>query len=96
MDWHGGGISSRRMANLIKRLPRSSETSRAVNGPAAEWGPTEHLLAIIADRLARIEYAYTCVNSDGGTSPTPPEPIPRPGDEPEPEPSPADIAGFFA
>jgi hypothetical protein len=48
----------------------------------AEWGSWSRegqLLAMIADRIAQLEWALLAVNSEKGKAPKPPEPLPRPG-----------------
>ncbi len=49
---------------------------RAVHGDAAEWGATEHLLAVAADRLGVLAWQ----NGDPKKQPKP-KPLPRPGDK---------------
>ncbi len=47
------------------------------------WSQTEQLLAVVADRLARFEYAYTCAHVESKSKqPKAPEPIRRPGAKP--------------
>ncbi|MBW5262611.1 hypothetical protein JGS43_39110, partial [Streptomyces sp. P01-F02] len=52
LDWHRGGLSSRRLALLIKHLPRDSATIRDTDGEAADWTVTDYLLAAVVDHLA--------------------------------------------
>lgn len=48
-----------------------------------QWSQQEQLLALVADRLARVEWVLWCVNTDKKSKrPDPPEPIPRPGAKP--------------
>jgi hypothetical protein len=48
-----------------------------------QWSQQEQLLALVADRLARLEWVLWCVNIDKKSKrPDPPEPIPRPGAKP--------------
>lgn len=75
--YHRGEISSRRLINLIRRLPPDSELGREMHGEAAEWSRTDHLLAILADRIADLHWAFVCANSEN--PPGRPEPLPRPG-----------------
>ena len=66
---------------LLKHLPRSSSTARALYGPElSEWGVTEHLLAGVLDVLRWLQWAKT---EDGEKGRNRPEPIPRPGMESE-------------
>lgn len=86
----------RRLRVLLQHLPPESHTMTAIRNAtppeeldrladdsAAEhgrWSRVEHLLALVADRLARIEYVLVLANTDGkGKRITPPEPIDRPG-----------------
>jgi hypothetical protein len=47
------------------------------------WSQQEQLLALIADRVARLEWVLLCVNIDKKSKrPDPPEPIRRPGAAP--------------
>jgi hypothetical protein len=80
-----------------------------VNGEAAEWSLTDHLLAAVVDHLAAANWMFATVNRDEDADPLPhPEPVPRPGlnsaeAEPDPAPNgpdtpsatPAEIAAFF-
>lgn len=44
------------------------------------WSKLEHLVAAVADRVARVEYVLICANTDKKSKrPQPPEPIRRPG-----------------
>jgi hypothetical protein len=108
LDWHRGTLTSRRLRVLVEHLPADSSFARAVNGEAAEWGVTEHLLAAVADQLAAANWMFATVNRDEDAEALPyPEPIARPGlasgGEPAPESaestsdgaSPAEIAAFF-
>lgn len=51
------------------------------------WSQLEQLVAIVGDRLARLEYAYTCAHVEKRQRPQAPEPISRPGAKP-PKPKP--------
>jgi hypothetical protein len=84
------------MLNLIRRLPADSQLSREVNGDSAEWSRTDHLLAVVADQLAHLQWAYATVHSD--SEPPKPAPISRPGvtEDVIPAASNADIASFMA
>ncbi|MGW7617431.1 hypothetical protein ACWGLG_16495 [Streptomyces antimycoticus] len=52
------------------------------------WSQIEQLLALVADRLARVEYVLICANTDSKSKrPQPPEAIARPGAKsPKPKP----------
>lgn len=43
------------------------------------WSHTDHLLALVADRLSVVQWTLVTVHSDKGKAPKAPEPIPRPG-----------------
>ncbi|MFE0845262.1 hypothetical protein [Streptomyces rochei] len=45
----------------------------------SRWSQTEQLLAVVADRVARLEWVLICVNTEKKQRPDPPEPIRRPG-----------------
>lgn len=51
------------------------------------WSQLEQLVAIVGDRLARLEYAYTCAHVEKRQRPQAPEPLRRPGAKP-PKPKP--------
>ncbi|WP_275558482.1 hypothetical protein [Streptomyces sp. 5-6(2022)] len=89
----------RRLRVIIQHLPPESHTMTALRNAMsdeelaeqaesgepdrARWSQAEQLLALIVDRLARLEYVTVLANSDGkGRKPTPPEPIARPGAKP--------------
>lgn len=98
-DYHRGGISTRRMLNLIRRLPADSELAKEAHGitpEEASWSRTDHLLAIVADHLAVSNWLFSSAHSE--SPPERPIPISRPGPEPEPvaASSTADQAAFFA
>ncbi|MER7697328.1 MULTISPECIES: hypothetical protein [unclassified Streptomyces] len=105
LDWHRGRLSSRRLAVLVKHMPRDSATTQRLHGESAEWGVTDYLLAAVVDHLAAANWMFASVNTDEDSDPPePPVPVPRPGDEaapdepPEPPeaPSPSDLARFFS
>lgn len=91
-----GRLSWRRLRVLIQHLPPESATWTALRvaldqGELAaqadkgepekgRWSQTDQLLALIADRVARLEWLTICVNTDKKSKrPDPPEPIRRPG-----------------
>lgn len=65
----------RRAAVLLSQLPADSRYVRAVQ-PALAWGPTEYLLAYIADSLAFLRFELT--HQNGGRGGRKPKPYPRP------------------
>ncbi|MFE0219484.1 hypothetical protein ACFW0U_01165 [Streptomyces albidoflavus] len=86
----------RRLRVLIQHLPPESHTMTALrNSLTAEelaeqseggepekgrWSQADQLLALIADRVARLEYVTVLANTGKGSKkPTAPEPIRRPG-----------------
>jgi hypothetical protein len=80
LDWHRERLSSRRLAVLIKHLPRDSALNRDLHGEAADWSVTDHLLAAAVDHLAAANWMFASVNSEEGDQPEPPAPVPRPED----------------
>jgi hypothetical protein len=94
LDWHRGRLSSRRLAVLVKHLPREGAVSRELHGEAAEWAVTDHLMAAAVDHLAAANWMFARVNTDEDhEQPGPPTPVPRPGDEPAPGYGAVDAAG---
>ncbi|MEV0442665.1 hypothetical protein AB0I84_08710 [Streptomyces spectabilis] len=80
MDWHRARLTSRRLAVLIRHLPRDSALHRELHGEAAEWTVTDYLLAHAVDQLSEANWMFATVNRDEEAEPLPhPEPIPRPG-----------------
>jgi hypothetical protein len=85
------------VAVLTAHLPADSATARAVHGEAARWSLTDHLLAVVADRLAIMSWQL------GGNRHAPrPEPLPRPGADAPPtrrygrtSRRPADVAAYL-
>ncbi|MGW6362089.1 hypothetical protein ACWFR5_44720 [Streptomyces sp. NPDC055092] len=81
LDWYRGRLSSRRLAVLVRHLPRDGALARALHGDGAEWTVTDHLLARIVDELAQNNWMFATVNRDEDSEPLDyPEPIPRPGE----------------
>ncbi|MEU6573308.1 hypothetical protein [Streptomyces sp. NPDC046805] len=86
LDWHRGRLSSRRLAVLVKHMPRDSAVARELHGEAADWAVTEHLLAHVVDQLAEANWMFATVNADEDSDPLDyPEPVHRPGQPHEPE-----------
>nr|WP_245793367.1 hypothetical protein [Streptomyces pini] len=84
LDWYRGGLSSRRLAVLIRHLPRDSAVNLADHGEAAQWGAAEHLLAAAVDHLAAANWMTAALHRDEDDEPPEyPEPVPRPGQRPE-------------
>ncbi|MET7514214.1 hypothetical protein ABZS88_12165 [Streptomyces sp. NPDC005480] len=80
LDWHRGRLSSRRLAVLVRHLPRDSALPRELHGEAAEWTTSDHLLAAVVDQLAEANWMFATVNRDEDAEPIdPPQPLPRPG-----------------
>lgn len=62
------------------QLAKQAEAGEPERG---RWSQTEQLLALVADRVARLEWVLLCVNIDKKSKrPDPPEPIRRPGAKP--------------
>lgn len=60
-----------------EELAEASEDSEPEKG---RWSQSDQLLALVADRVARLEYITICANSDSkGRKPQAPEPVRRPG-----------------
>ncbi|SDL27649.1 hypothetical protein [Streptomyces indicus] len=89
----------RRLRVLIQHLPPESATwtalrnsmdpaelaEQAVKGEPEKgrWSQLEQLVAVVADRVARVEWALLCVNIEKKSKrPDAPEPIRRPGAAP--------------
>jgi hypothetical protein len=104
LDVYRGALSWRRLRVLLQHLPPESATWTALRNAAPEeelaeqaeqgeperdrWSKLEHLVATVADRLARVEYVLICANTDKKSKrPAAPEPIRRPGSRP-PRPKP--------
>ncbi|MEV3992048.1 hypothetical protein AB0J57_24355 [Streptomyces sp. NPDC049837] len=107
LDWHRGRLSSRRLAVLVRHMPRDSALARAVHGEAAEWAVSDYLLAAAVDHLAESNWMFATVNQDEDAEALEyPTPVPRPdGDGGDtdasapPEvagPTPEEISRFFA
>jgi hypothetical protein len=91
-------MSWRRLRVLIQHLPPESHTMTALRNAMSDeelaeqadtgepekgrWSQVEQLLAVVADRLARVEYVLICANTEKKDQPDPPEPIRRPGAKP--------------
>ncbi|MFI2210013.1 hypothetical protein [Streptomyces sp. NPDC020141] len=98
LDWHRGRLSSRRLAVLLRHLPRDSAVARELHGEAAEWSPTDYLLAQVIDQLAESNWMFATVNRDEDSDPLDfPKPVSRPGQSgaaprrsPDPDATPVD------
>lgn len=91
-------MTARRLRVLIQRLPPESATMTAIRNAMtdeelaeqaakgqpekAPWSQLEQLVAVVADRIAGLTYAYTAANTQKGKKPSVPEPIRRPGAQP--------------
>ncbi|MEV5239990.1 hypothetical protein AB0K89_12890 [Streptomyces cinnamoneus] len=81
LDWHRGSLSSRRLAVLVKHMPRDSAVNRELHGEAVEWDASTHLLAALTDHAAVANWMTATINSGEDAEPLEyPEPVPRPGD----------------
>ncbi|MFD7339277.1 hypothetical protein ACFV98_25170 [Streptomyces violascens] len=79
LDWHRGAVSSRRLAVLVKHLPRDSAVNRDLHGEAVEWDASTHLLAATVDHLAVANWMTATINSGEDADPLEyPEGVPRP------------------
>nr|WP_237500074.1 hypothetical protein [Streptomyces sp. SID8379] len=80
LDWYRGRLSSRRLAVLVRHMPRDSALAHEMHGEAAEWHVMEHLLAHAVDQLQEANWMFATVNRDEDSDPLdPPQPMPRPG-----------------
>jgi len=72
------------MTAMRNDTPEEELAAQAEGGEPerARWSQLEQLVAVVADRVARLEYVLICVNTSKGKPPTPPEPIRRPGAKP--------------
>jgi hypothetical protein len=91
-------MSWRRLRVLIQHLPPESHTMTGLRNAMSDeelaeqadkgepekgrWSQAEQLLAVVADRLARVEYVLICANIEKKDQPDPPEPMRRPGAKP--------------
>lgn len=79
LDWHRGRLSSRRLAVLVRHLPRDSATLQELHGEAAHWSVADYLLANVVDQLAEANWMFATVNRDEDADPLEyPEPVTRP------------------
>lgn len=79
LDWHRGTLSSRRLAVLLKHMPRDSAVNRDLHGEAVEWDASTHLLAAAVDHLAVSNWMTATINSGEDADPLDyPEPVARP------------------
>ncbi|MFI0912097.1 hypothetical protein [Streptomyces abikoensis] len=80
LDWHRGTLSSRRLAVLVKHMPRDSAVNRDLHGEAVEWDASTHLLAALVDHAAVSNWMTATINSGEDAEPLDyPEPVARPG-----------------
>ncbi|MFD3737688.1 hypothetical protein [Streptomyces sp. NPDC058629] len=94
LDWHLGRLTSRRLAVLVKHMPRDSAVSRELDGDGAEWTVTDYLLAAVVDHLAAANWMFASVNTDEDSDPPEaPVAVPRPGDRTETEETPDEEPG---
>lgn len=61
---------------MVNALPADSATARALHGETVRWTLTDHLLAVVADRLAVISWQL-----QADPKKPYPQPMPRPGVE---------------
>lgn len=108
LDWYRGRLSSRRLAVLVKHLPRDSALGRELHDEAAGWSVTDYLLAHMVDQLQEANWMFATVNGDEDSESLDyPEPVHRPGQPQQQErdsentpgdpfPSPEELQRFFA
>ncbi|MEU3352667.1 hypothetical protein [Streptomyces sp. NPDC037389] len=79
LDWHRGTLSSRRLAVLVKHMPRDSAVNRDLHGEAVEWDASTHLLAALVDHAAVANWMTATINGGEDAEPIDyPEPVARP------------------
>lgn len=79
LDMWRGELSPRRVALLVRALPRDSATRQAMDADNPPWGPTDYLLADIFDA---IQYLTRAVQAGYARKlPPEPKPYPRPGSQ---------------
>jgi hypothetical protein len=61
---------------LVERLPPDSATVRSMQGEAATWSLSDHLMALVVDELRVANWQRT---EDGHKGRRRPKPLPRPG-----------------
>ncbi|WP_371579879.1 hypothetical protein [Streptomyces sp. NBC_01314] len=94
LDWHRGRLSSRRLAVLVKHLPRDSATLQDIHGEASHWSVADYLLASVVDQLAEANWMFATVNRDEDADPLDyPQPVPRPATAEDERTGPAPTAG---
>lgn len=71
-------MTTRRLLNLIRYLPRDSATACSVVGPEHPWQDSEYLLAAMADGINHLGWMFGRVNFKDVPK-KPPKRIPRPG-----------------
>lgn len=73
-------MTALRNAMSDEELAEQAEKGEPEKG---RWSQTEQLLAVLADRMARVEYVLTCAHTEKKKDrPDPPEPMRRPGAKP--------------
>lgn len=79
LDWlTSEALSWRDLLVIVRQAPPGSAVARAVEPEHSGWGISEHLLALVADYLAWIQWTKT---EDGQKNRNRPKPIERPGVE---------------
>lgn len=92
-------MSWRRLRVIVEHLPPESHTMTALRNSLSDeelaeqaekgdpeqgrWSQVEQLLALVADRIAQLQYVLICVNTEKKHQrPEVPKPIERPGSKP--------------
>lgn len=70
----------RDVLTIIENLPGESALARKLNPDSWMWSHTDHLLALVYDRLAEHNWM---ISRDGQRNVNRPKPLPRPGIEPD-------------
>lgn len=76
----GAGLSWRRVVSLVRQLPIEAATVSVQTGER-QWGPVEHLLAMLIDAVSYDSWLFVSANAK--KKPPVPKPIRRPGERVE-------------
>lgn len=80
LDLGTARLSWRRLARLIRHLPRESCTARAIDPTATAWSDSDYLLALVVDGVNASNYLLRSAPHFKHPPRKPPKPTWRPGD----------------